>query len=101
MNHEQPAPPLVAIDNKVFTNYIIINKTRHGISSDTAPGRVVFLYPFPIIPDQKNRLGSFLPMIFHLMRILHKNQDRQTDLLQFLRSQPLIKPKDMGLSQWP
>ncbi len=101
MNHEQPAPPLVDIDNKVFTNYIILNKTRHGISSDTAPGRVVFLYPFPIIPEQKNRLGSFLPMIFHLMRILHKNQVCQTDLLQFLRSQPLIKPKDMGLSKWP
>jgi hypothetical protein len=47
MNHEQPAPPLVDIDNKVFTNYIILNKTRHGISSDTAPGRVVFLYPGP------------------------------------------------------
>jgi abortive infection bacteriophage resistance protein len=72
--------------NKVFVNYPKIRKADES---------------FPIIPDQKNRLGSFLPMIFHLMRILHKNQDRQTDLLQFLRSQPLIKPKDMGLSQWP
>jgi hypothetical protein len=40
-------------------------------------------------------------MVFHLMHILHNNQKYQTELLQLLRTQPLIKPRDMGLSRWP
>ena len=31
------------IDNRGKKQYFIINKTRHGILSGTAPGRVVFL----------------------------------------------------------
>jgi abortive infection bacteriophage resistance protein len=72
--------------NKVFVNYPKIRKADKT---------------FPIIQGQESRLASFLPMIFHLMRILCKNQDCQTDLLRILRSQPLIKPEDMGLSRWP
>jgi len=72
--------------NKVFVDYPKIRKADKN---------------FPIIQGQESRLGSFLPMIFHLMRILCKNLDCQTDLLRILRSQPLIKPGDMGLSRWP
>jgi abortive infection bacteriophage resistance protein len=70
--------------NKVFVNHPKIRKADQN---------------FPII--QVSRLGSFLPMVFHLMHILHNNQKYQTELLQLLRTQPLIKSRDMGLARWP
>jgi len=70
--------------NKVFVNHPKIRKADQS---------------FPI--RQVNRLGSFLPMVFHLMHILHNNQKYQTELLQLLCNQPLIKPRDMGLARWP
>lgn len=72
--------------NKVFVNYPKIRKTDKS---------------FPIIEGMESSLGSFLPMVGHLLHVVDERIDWKSEFLHLINTMPLIQPKDMGLHSWP
>jgi abortive infection bacteriophage resistance protein len=69
--------------NKVFVNYPKIR------SADKA---------FPLLPGRHNRLGSFIPLVVHLLSKIGEKQDWSSELHALISGDRLIKPEDMGLA---
>jgi len=71
--------------NKVFVNYPkIIKKDRS----------------FPVMQNRVSRLGSFIPLINHMLNVISEKQDWQMNCLSLLKNNTFIRPADLGLSQW-
>jgi abortive infection bacteriophage resistance protein len=71
--------------NKVFVNYPKIRTADNG---------------FPLMPQRHNRLGSFIPLIRHLLSVVGEKTDWATELQALISGNKLIRPEDMGLGMW-
>ena len=71
--------------NKVFVNY---PKLRNADKS------------FPIIPGYESRLGSFVPMLCHILTVIQEKPEWEDKLHHLLVEMPLIRPSDIGLRTW-
>ena len=71
--------------NKVFVNFPKIRKADKG---------------FPVSSGKVNRLGSFIPIFIHFLQVINEKNEWEEALLNILKSCPLIKPFDMGLTGW-
>jgi abortive infection bacteriophage resistance protein len=71
--------------NKVFVNYPKIRNTDKS---------------FHIIPGLENRLGSFIPMLRHILVVIREKPDWEAKMYSLLAANPLIRPSDMGLRIW-
>jgi abortive infection bacteriophage resistance protein len=69
--------------NKVFVNYPKIR------AADRA---------FPLLTDRHNRLGSFIPLLTHLLSIIGEKKEWLPELHSLISGISLIKPEDMGLA---
>lgn len=71
--------------NKVFVNYPKIRIADKG---------------FPLLKGRNNRLGSFIPLINHILSVIGEKYDWGGDLQKLVSGNRLIKPEDMGLNKW-
>ncbi|EKD26253.1 MAG: putative phage AbiD protein [uncultured bacterium] len=71
--------------NKVFVNHPKIRKIDEH---------------FPIQQNMVNRLGSFIPLIIHFLCLIDEKTDWENKVLSILKGCSLIKPSDLGLTQW-
>ena len=71
--------------NKVFVNYPKIR------NADKA---------FRLLPGQHNRLGSFIPLIRHMLSVINQKGGWMEELNVLLTGNTLIRPEDMGLLEW-
>ena len=71
--------------NKVFVNYPKIR------SADKE---------FPLMPQRHSRLGSFIPLVRHLLGGVGEKIDWMKELQGLVGGNRMIRPEDMGLSTW-
>jgi abortive infection bacteriophage resistance protein len=71
--------------NKVFVNYPKVRNADGG---------------FPLLPGRHSRLGSFFPLIRHLLSVTGEKNTWMNELQRLISGNELIRPEDMGLGRW-
>lgn len=97
------------VDHFVFTSWLrAVTELRNACAHHARLWNKVFVnFPkvrkadvvFPLLPDRVSRLGSFIPLVGHLLRVMGAGNAWQKGCLDLLKENPSIKPADFGFGE--